>query len=331
MVIVMNDVIPHDNGPVSSSPGDSYGRYTCDHAVRVENIKTREASVRSPREPSIAICLTSYNRIECAKINQEIFKLNFRTPFLVAHACSGAQKERYLEDAFIWCAPGSLNAGGMNLIQRSLELACDRFAPDYLVHLEADTWILDEQVILRFVGEMERNPQLLLATSAWSSVSRWRRARHAIRELVRRPWGLLKYQFDIVDFTAQFFIVRNDPAVMRCILAMRPDENRRAERQLYDAYVKQFGLDTVLRMREREPVHPHNRQSCEALALYCHHWPASGTAEPRSPDEAHGERPDRIGKREALLRYPQISRGAAIQRLLNATSFEYYNPGASRW
>jgi hypothetical protein len=171
----------------------------------------------------------------------------------------------------------------------------------------------------------------LLATSAWTSVSRWRRARHVIRELVRRPSGLLKYQFDIADFTAQFFIVRNDPAVLRCILDMRPDEKRRAERQLYDAYVRQFGLDTVLRMREREPVHPHNRQSCEALALYCHHWPASGTAEPPSPDKARGERPDRIGKKEALLRYPQISRGAAIQRLLNATSFEYYNPGASRW
>jgi hypothetical protein len=32
-----------------------------------------------------------------------------------------------------------------------------------------------------------------------------------------------------------------------------------------------------------------------------------------------------------LLTYPQITRGAAIQRLLNATSFEYYNPGARRW
>ena len=296
-----------------------------------DNTETQDPSVKSTREPSIAICLTSFNRIDCAKINQEIFKLNFRTPFLVAHACSGAQKERYLEDAFIWCPPGSLNAGGMNLIQRSLQLAHDRFAPDYLVHLEADTWILDEQVILRFVGEMERNPRLLLSTSAWSSVSPWRRARRAIRELVRRPSGLLRYQFDIVDFTAQFFIVRNDPAVLRCILDMRPDEKRRAERQLYDAYVPRFGLDTVLRMREREPVHPDKRQSCEALALYCHHWPASGTAVPPSPEEARGERPDRIGKREALLRYPQISRGAAIQRLLNATSFDYYNPGASRW
>jgi hypothetical protein len=318
-------------GGVSSSPGDFYDRYTCDRAVSTGNAKTKDASASATREPRIAICLTSYNRTECAKINQEIFKLNFRTPFVLVHACSGAQKERYLEDAFIWCAPGSLNAGGIDLIQRSLGLACERFAPDYLVHLEADTWILDEQVILRFVREMERNPRLLLAASAWTSVSRWRRARRAMRELLRRPSALLTHQFDIVDFAAQFFIVRNEPAVLRCILGMRPEETRRADRQLYDAYVQRFGLDTVLRMREREPVHPHNRQSCEALALYCHHWPASGTAEPRSADEAHGERPDRIGKREALLRYPQISRGAAIQRLLNATSFEYYNPGASRW
>ena len=198
----MIDVMPDDNAPMSSSRGDFYGHYICDRALRAENSEAKDPSVSSAREPSIAICLTSYNRIDCAKVNQEIFKLNFRTPFLLVHACSGAQKERYLEDAFIWCAPGSLNAGGIDLIQRSLELACERFAPDYLVHLEADTWILDEQVILRFVREMERNRRLLLATSAWSSVSRWRRARRAIRKLVRQPSALLQQQVDIVDFAA---------------------------------------------------------------------------------------------------------------------------------
>jgi hypothetical protein len=316
---------------VSSSTTDFYSAYSADRTRREDQAGTRETIAGAAREPSIAVCLTSYNRIECAKINQEIIKLNFRTPFRLVHVCSGAQKERYLEDAFIRCPPGSLNAGGMDLIQRSLKLACERFAPDYLLHLEADTWILDEEVILRFVREMEHNPRLLLATSAWSSVTPWRRVRRAVRELLTRPSNLLKQQFDIVDFAAQFFIVRNDPHVMRCLLGIRPDETRRAERQLYDAYTRQFGLDTVLRMREREPVHPHNRQSCESLALYCHHWPAAGTAEPPPNLEAHGVRPDRIGKREALLRYPQISRGAAIQRLLQAGSFEYYNPGASRW
>jgi hypothetical protein len=282
------------------------------------------------REPSIAICLTSHNRIDCAKINQEIFKLNFRTPFRVVHACSGSQKEAYLEDAFIWCEPKPLNAGAINLIQRSFELACQRFAPDYLVHLEADTWILDEEVILRFVNEMERNPRLLLATSAWWPASPWRRARHALRAAVRQPSALLRHDFDIGDFATQFFIVRNDPAVLQCILGMPGDEKQRAERQFFDAYARRFNLDTVLRMREREPVHPHNRQMCEALALYCQHWPALGTAEPRPPgDPDYGAR-EQIGKREALLKFPQIFRGEAIQRLLNANSFDYYNPGASR-
>jgi len=283
------------------------------------------------REPSIAICLTSHNRIDCAKINQEIFKLNFRSPFWVVHACSGPQKEPYLEDAFIWCEPKPINAGAINLIQRSFELACARFAPDYLVHLEADTWILDEQVILRFVLEMERNRHLLLATSAWWPVSLWRRARNAIRATIRQPSALLRDRFDIIDFSTQFFIVRNDPAVLRCILDLPDNPHRRAERQFFDAYLSRFGLGTVLRMREREPVHPHNRQMCEALALYCQHWPAMGTAEPRSPqDIRHYGGPDQIGKKEALLKFPQICRGEALQRLLSATSFEYYNPGASR-
>jgi hypothetical protein len=102
------------------------------------------------------------------------------------------------------------------------------------------------------------------------------------------------------------------------------------ERQFFDAYSSRFSLDTVLRMREREPVHPHNRQMCEALALYCQHWPARGTAEPDSLEDGHRAQPDHIGKKEALLKFPQIRRGEAIQRLLSATSFEYYNPGASR-
>lgn len=73
-------------------------------------------------------------------------------------------------------------------------------------------------------------------------------------------------------------------------------------------------------MREREPVHPHNRQMCEALALYCQHWPTRDTA----------AGPDQMGKKEALLKFPGIRHGAAIQRLLRATSFDYYNPGATR-
>ena len=283
----------------------------------------------SAREPSIAICLTTHNRIDCAKINQEIFKLNFRTPFRVVHACSGAQTEPYLEDAFVWCEPKPINAGAINLIQRSFELACERYAPDYLVHLEADTWILDEQVILRYVREMERNPHLLLATSAWWSVSRWRRVRHAIGAAIRKPSTLLKHRFDIIDFSTQFFIVRNEPAVLWCILDMPVNEKRRAERQFFDAYVSRFSLDTVLRMREREPVHPHNRQMCEALALYCQHWPAKGTAEPNPKSRRHAGL-DQIGKKEALLKFPRIRRGEAIQRLLSTTSFDYYNPGATR-
>lgn len=286
--------------------------------------------ITTSREPSIVICLTSHDRIDCAKINQEIFKLNFRTPFRVVHASSGPESAPHLEDAFIRCEPKTINAGAINLIQRSLELACARFTPDYLVHLEGDAWILEEQVILDFVDEMERNPHLLLATCGWRAISPWRRIRNTIRTAITQPSTLLKPHFDLADFSTQFFIVRNDPTVLRCILDMPGNERLRAERQFFEAYSRRFNLDTVLRMRAREPVHPHNRQMCEALALYCQHWPARGTAEPRSFKDLRYAGPDQIGKKEALLRFPRIRRGESIQRLLQATSFEYYNPGASR-
>jgi hypothetical protein len=273
--------------------------------------------------PRVAICLTSHNRVDCARINQEIIKLNFTAPFYLAHATSGPERAPYLEDAFAWCEPRPLHAGAVHLLQRSFALARAGAAPDFLVHLEGDTWVLDEKIILRLVQRMADDPRLLLATSAWSSPSP-----RPLRRLARFAWDRLQAPrspaWRIRDFSTQFFVVRNDRALLDRIAAMRPDPAVHAERQLFVAFTRAFPLDRVLRMTEREPVHPDHRQACPLLALYCHHWPAAGAGDPRRV------RPDEPGKKEALLSYPSIRRGEHLQRLLAATSYDYYNPGSSR-
>jgi hypothetical protein len=96
--------------------------------------------------------------------------------------------------------------------------------------------------------------------------------------------------------------------------------------------VARHGLDRVVTLHEREPVHPDNRHSCEALALFAQHWPARGLArDPRSRGHLLYVSPQADGKRESLQRFPQMRHGSHLQRLLQADNLDYYNPGALRY
>jgi hypothetical protein len=291
----------------------------------------------------VVFCLTSHNRIDCARINQEIIKLNYRRDYGIVHACSGAQKAAYLEDAFGWFESKPLHSGAINLIQSGIRLSLETFDPKWIVHLEADTWLMDECVITDYLSRLEADPTVVLATSAWMPTrpSRTGRALYDIEDLAwarRRARRLrsigARSRLDVSDFATQFFIMRTDPRLVDCVLAMRPDERRHAERQFFDTVIEHFPIDAVLRMREREPVHPHNRWSCARLSLHSEHWPALGTAgeDPtRPPGDPVRASPSMPGKREALLRHPDLRKGDALNRLLRATDYDYYNPEAARW
>lgn len=300
-------------------------------------------SVSASMSGSVVFCLTSHNRIDCAKINQEIIKLNYAGKYAVVHACSGAQKTAYLEDAFRWFEPKPLHRGAIGLIQNAIRLALEKLDPKWIVHLEADTWLMDETVVTDTIRRLEANPSLVLATSAWMPTrpSRAGRALYDIEDLLwarhraRRLRSIgVRSRLDVRDFATQLFFIRPEPKLVDCILAMRPDDHRIAERQFFDAIVERFPIDSVLRMREREPVHPDNRWSCARMSLHSEHWPALGTAaeDPtRPPSDPVRASPSMPGKKEALERHPAIRKGEALNRLLSATNYDYYNPGAARW
>jgi len=134
------------------------------------------------------------------------------------------------------------------------------------------------------------------------------------------------------DFSTQFFIMRNEPALIDQVLAMIPDEHKLAEDAFFEAFTRKFGIDRVLRMAEREPVMPANRYWCHAQDLYCQHWPPKGTAhDPRHWWDPLYVRRNFDGKRETLQRYPHIRNGENLNRLLNATDLTFYNEGAIRY
>jgi len=293
---------------------------------------------------SLIICMTSDNRIDCARINQEIIKQNYSRPMPIVHASSNAEYKGYLEDAFVHCEKKPLHQGAVNLLQQALKKATKNFAASYIVHLEADTWLLDERVIYEQIARMER-AGALLSTSAWSGphpapsflargISRLLRSVSRVNKLFASVLRekLRNKLLPIVDFSTQFFIIQNNRQLIECILRMEPDQTMIAEKQFFNSFTSKFSLSKVVRMTEREPVHPDNRYRCKALSLYCQHWPAKGTAmDPRPKDHPLYVSNEYIGKKETLQCFPHISRGEHLQKLLAATNYDYYNPGAIRY
>lgn len=277
--------------------------------------------------------MTSHNRIDCARISQEIIKLNYDRPLPVVHASSSATYGGYLEDAFESCAAKSLHAGAINLLQTAIRLCVKRLPQvEYIVHLEADTWLMDEAVVERYIRQMQSS-DALLATCAWSSPeprTRVGRASRGICHLLGIPPARTALQ-PMRDFSTQFFIIRTDPRLIDAVLSIAPRENTFAEAEFYHAFTKHFGLDRVIRMIEREPVDQH-RYWCHEQALYCQHWPTRGSAaDPRRWWDPLYIGPHLDGKRETLQRYPNISVGQHLNRLLDADEFSYYNEGAIRY
>lgn len=286
------------------------------------------------------VCMTTYDRIDCARINQEIIKLNYKKPLPIVHTCSSGIYQKHIEDVFLSCEPKPLQYGALDLLNESLRLAMKNFSPKYIIHLEGDTWIMNEQIIYDLIAKMEKNQDLMICTSAWDEdLLAFKYLKKSTLEIklqrvmaaVLRKFGL-NYQLACRDSLAtQFFIIRATQEVLDCFLSLDPIPGIDLEQALYRKFFKKFTEKNLLRMKEREPIHPFNRYVTEKLTLFSQHWPARGTAnDQREPTHPRYISPKFDGKRETLERFPNIRKGEYLQKLLNAESFDYYNPGASR-
>jgi len=286
------------------------------------------------------VCLTTFNRIDCVRINQEIIKLNYDKSFPIVHACSSDEYEPYLEDVFVRCERKDLRTGALDLLQRAIQVAMERFSPEYIIHLEGDTWIMDENVIHTNIEKMDRDGRLMICTSAWDED--WLAFRYlekpslltkvniAFAKVVRR--FDVPYYLQCADSLAtQFFIARAIPDMLECFNNVLYVKGRDLEQAVYRSFMNRYNKNNILRLHEPEPIHPFNRYVCESLTLYSQHWPAKGTAN----DVRHATHPRYIsplvdGKRETLLKFSHIRKGKHIEKLLTAKSLDYYNPGAAR-
>jgi hypothetical protein len=286
------------------------------------------------------VCMTTYDRIDCARINQEIIKLNYERPLPIVHTCSSKAYKKHIEDVFLSREPLCLQHGALDLLNQSLKLADSKFSPEYIIHLEGDTWIMNEQIIYDLIAKMEQNKDLMICTSAWDEdllafkYLKKPTLRLKLQRLMATVFRKLGFPYKLAyrdSLATQFFIIRATKEVIDCFLSLEPIPGIDLEQALYRNFLKKFTEKNILRMKEREPIHPFNRYVTEKLTLFSQHWPARGTAnDQREPTHPRYISPNFDGKLETLQRFPNIRKGEYLQKLLNAESLDYYNPGASR-
>ncbi|RDS83046.1 hypothetical protein DWU98_07910 [Dyella monticola] len=287
--------------------------------------------------------MTNHERPDCARINQEIIKLNYPHSWPIVHACSGPSYAPHMEDVLVRCQPRDVIEGALNLLQQSCRAAVEIYNPQYLVHVEADTWVFDQGVIERYIELLDRHPDAYLAASTWSTDQRvqWRRLRHPFAKVklgVARVLNAMGNDFGVKrkqTLSTQFFIARNDPRFLKMIDGIQPTLDNTLEYDFYRAFVTEFGERAVIHIKEREPVHPDNRHWCPALTLHAQHWPEqlqrpALPAEGSSHEGVSGQY-DIPGKKEVLAAHGFKHLGPAMRQLLDASDTCYYNPKAKRY
>ena len=286
----------------------------------------------------IAVCLTSFNRTDCARISMEIIKLNWPHPWPIAHACADRTYTRYIEDILVLREPKPLTRGAHDLLVASMRAAVDQLGANYIVHLEADTWIFDQNVIMRYVEQLERDPRALIAASSWSvdRLPEWQRAQsygrrfRALLASVLRRFGSRYGIRDRKSLSTQFFIAKATPEMVDLIASLQASDHDLLEKVLYRAVVGRFGHRAMLAMPEREPVHPYFRNECAPLSLVCHHWPSANDA-PSAKEAPNLHAHDLMrGKKECLQKAKLNAHGPHMKRLLESADLGYYNGNAKR-
>lgn len=284
--------------------------------------------------------MTTFNRIDCARINQEIIKLNYKKPLPIIHACSSTNYQEYLENAYLYRKPLSLQHGALDLLKESIKLAMEKFSPEYIIHLEGDTWIMDENVIYNLISEMDKDPNLMICSSSWDEdllefeYLKKKTLKLKLERLFANIMRKTGYPYKLAcrdSLATQFFIIKSTPEIINCFISLEPIPGLDLEQALYRIFLKTFSEKNILRLKVREPIHPYNRYVTKELTLYSQHWPAQGTAnDHRDPTHPRYISPCIDGKMETLQKFTLVRNGKYIKKLLNAKSFDYYNPEASR-
>ena len=264
------------------------------------------------------ICQTTFNRIDCARINIEIIKENYKVHWPIVHACSSGRYKKYKEDVLIKCEPLPMPMGPFDLLKQSITKAHDIYQPDYIVHIEGDTWIIDQTIIQKYIDILDQNKYGIIAASKWNFDKRnkWKISKNIFKNFFFFATKITKkmgFRFHLGwenTFSTQFFILRNSEEIQNVFKAITPPKPGVVlEKYLYNIIKKRFGKRAFLMMNERDPVHPLYRDSCENLKLFSSHRPNE--------------------KKKTLKRFSHLNQGFYMKKLLSTKNLNYYNKDAT--
>jgi len=279
------------------------------------------------------ICITTFNRIDCARINMEIIKLNYTNQWPIVHACSDKNYTQYIEDILVPCEPKALQKGALELLKQSILAAHEKYNPEFIIHLEADTWLMNQNIIEKYIKILHERKDSVIAASSWSfdKTYKWK--------ISNKPHKRIFYFLSIITkiigldwhigwkrtMATQFFILKNTKEFRAMINEIpEPDPNGYLEKFLFKKVIQKFGKKSIVKMNEREPVHPNNRVICEKMELYSQHFPTNKLSK-------NSNILDVEGKKQTLERYLHLKKGLHMNKLLESKNLDYYNEGARRY
>lgn len=127
---------------------------------------------------NISIIISTYNRIDDAKINMEIIRALWQKTVIfskinIIHAYNGKTEwypEKYLEDSLVT----TLNAGHFHGAADLMDIGFSEIEKvdsetDYVIFLASDTWLVNPDFVAKTIRNMQEN-ELYIATNTWDAL-----------------------------------------------------------------------------------------------------------------------------------------------------------------
>jgi hypothetical protein len=279
---------------------------------------------------NIGVLIYTYNRIDDAKINQEIIRniwdrSNLFKNIKIVHSFNGEPEwypKKYLEDELTTATNPGHFAGAANLIDAGYKIFQDKLSNiDYLIILAADTWLIKPEFVFKICNTLKNEHQYLAAAS-WSSslpgefrsIEKGASTDFCILDF---QWSIkyhmfpMNYQEFFDKYGELFFYQGGVPSVEKLFLSkfIKAIFNQNK----VDARLRYEAINKIHSITEREPIHT-NRENAPVLRkLY---WPEIGLITNHDPQD-----------KQTILKENKIDCGPECHNLLTSTDLRNFNLG----
>lgn len=275
-------------------------------------------------KPKIGIVIYTYDRVDDAKINQELIRYVWKLPSdpFIVHAYNGQKTwypKKHLEDILLRIPNAGHYRGAAELIDAGVKKLMMHRSVTQVVVLAADTWCIKPGYVALLINRL-RAENRHLATCAWGQANRndpfdvglatdffifdvaWARNHH----LFPLRYGEFAEKYE------ELTLYHNGGQIsLEKLLATRLLQASYREIPV-NLKRRQTALGNVLCLTDREPVHLNKRWRRKA------YWPKIGLVTHHEPG----------AKRDILIEH-KITDSQAIKKLLSAKNLDYFNNG--RW